>query len=80
MTLTLSQYTRVALDIGKWSSSNKLRIQQESETTLATPRYSTSALERDKVGCLLDNQEIKLSPRKTQYPEVDRLVSGHPPQ
>jgi len=78
--LTLSQYTKVALWIGKWSSKRRLRSQQDSETTFATPLYSGSALDRDKVGwCLLD-QEIKLSPRKTQYPEVDRLVSGHPPQ
>jgi len=78
--LTLSQYTSVALWIRKWSSNRRLRSQQDSETTFATSLYSASALDQDKVGwCLLD-QEIKLSPRKTQCPEVDRPVSGHPPQ
>jgi hypothetical protein len=32
------------------------------------------------MGCLLEKQERRLSPRNAQYPEVERLVSGHPPQ
>jgi hypothetical protein len=28
----------------------------------------------------LEDQEIRLSPRKTAKPEVDRRVSGHPAQ
>jgi hypothetical protein len=40
--------------------------QHDSDTTSVTPRYSTSALERDNVGCCLTNQESRLSPRYTQ--------------
>ena len=28
----------------------------------------------------MDDQEIRLSPRKTQHPDVERRVLGHPPQ
>ena len=34
-------------------------------TPLATARYSDSALERETTGCRLDDQEIRLPPRKT---------------
>ncbi|MCI28667.1 hypothetical protein A2U01_0049869, partial [Trifolium medium] len=57
MALTLSQYTIVALCIGQCSSRSRLRSQHDSETTLATPRYSTSALDRDSVGWRLDDQD-----------------------
>ena len=80
MALTLSQYTNVALRTGQCSSNKRLRIQQDSETTLATPLYSASALDRERVGCRFDDQEIKLSPKNTQYPDVERRVSGQPPQ
>jgi hypothetical protein len=36
-----------------------------SATVLATARYSAPALERETVTCRLDNQEMRLSPRKT---------------
>ncbi|GKC47026.1 ribonuclease H-like domain-containing protein [Tanacetum coccineum] len=39
---------------------------------MQSPRYSASALERDKVTCRLANHNKRLSPRNTQYPEVDR--------
>ncbi|KAJ0445168.1 hypothetical protein HanIR_Chr16g0839941 [Helianthus annuus] len=61
MVLTLSQYTNVARVRGLLSSSSKLRNQQISATTLATPRYLASAREREMVGCRLDDHEIKLS-------------------
>jgi hypothetical protein len=32
---------------------------------LATARYSTSALERETTCCHLDDQEMRLPPRKT---------------
>lgn len=64
----------------KCSSRRRFRIQQESETTFATPRYSASALLRDNVAWRLEDQEIRLSPRTTQYPDVERRVSGHPAQ
>ena len=41
--------------------------------------YSASALEREKVTYHLEDQEIKLSPRKTQQPDVKHLVYEHPP-
>ncbi|KAJ0551376.1 hypothetical protein HanRHA438_Chr07g0320251 [Helianthus annuus] len=41
---------------------SKLRSQQTFETTLATPRYSASALDRDKIGCRFDDHESKLAP------------------
>lgn len=75
----------VAVDEGsfgnkQWSSSKRLRIHVVSATALATPRYSASALERDTVCCLFEDHEMSLSPKKTQYPEVDRRVLGHPAQ
>ena len=76
----LSQYTKVALAIGQCNSRSRLRSQHDSETTLATPRYSASALDRDIVGCRFEDHDIKLSPRNTQYPEVERRMSGQPPQ
>ena len=43
-------------------------------------RYSTSALDLKTVSYHFDDQDIKLSPRKTQKPEVERRVSGQPAQ
>ena len=43
-------------------------------------RYSASALDLDTVFCHLDDHEMREDPRKTQKPEVDRRVSGHPAQ
>jgi hypothetical protein len=37
-----------------------------SATTLATPRYSASALERETVVCRLEDHEINESPMNTQ--------------
>lgn len=42
--------------------------------------YSASVELFDIVGCLRDDQEMRLRPRKVQYPPVDRLVSLHPSQ
>jgi len=52
--------------MGKCNSKSKFRNQQDSETTLATPRYFASAVERDKVGSRFEDHESKLSPRNTQ--------------
>lgn len=62
---------------GKWSSHNKLFNQDISAKALGTPRYSTSALDRDTLCSCLDDQEMRLSPRKTKNHEVDRRVTGH---
>jgi hypothetical protein len=67
-----------ARDKQKCSSMSNWRSQQVSTTPLATTRHFASALERDNVLWLLEDQEMRLSPRKTAYPEVDRRVSRHP--
>lgn len=51
-----------------------------SATAFATPRYSASVLERDTMVWRFDDHEINESPRKTQNPKVEHLVSGQPPQ
>lgn len=51
-----------------------------SAVALATARYSALALNRDTVGWRLDDHDIKESPRKMQYPDVERRVFGHPAQ
>ncbi|GAA0185126.1 hypothetical protein LIER_32414 [Lithospermum erythrorhizon] len=48
------------------------------ETTLATPRYSASALDWDIMAWRLEDQDIRLSPRNRQKPDVDLRVSGQP--
>jgi hypothetical protein len=47
------------------NSAKSCRSQDVSATPLATARYSASALEREITGCRLDDQEIRLPPRKT---------------
>ena len=41
------------------------RSQDASATPLATARYSASALERETLGCRLEDQETRLPPQKT---------------
>jgi hypothetical protein len=48
--------------------------QQHLAMTCTTARYSASALERETVLWRFEDQDIKLSPRKTQKPEVERHV------
>ena len=60
-----------------------MRNQEVSETTLATPRYSALALDLDKVGCLLEDHEMRLLPRKRNNPKLsdvcqDSWPSLHP--
>ena len=62
ITLILSQNTKVALGMGQFATlrylettCRRLRSQQDSETTLATSKYSASAQERDKVACRFEN-------------------------
>jgi hypothetical protein len=66
--------------MGTPGSRRRLRIQQIFATTLAIPWYSASALEREKMDCHLEDQDIKLPPKKTQYPKVERRVLGKPAQ
>ncbi|MCH89781.1 30S ribosomal protein S1 chloroplastic-like, partial [Trifolium medium] len=53
------------LRMGQCNARRRLRNQHDSETTLTTPWYLASALERDNVGCRLEDQESRLSPRNT---------------
>jgi hypothetical protein len=43
-------------------------------------RCSASALDRDTVVCRLDDQDTRLSPKKTQKPDVERRESRQPVQ
>jgi uncharacterized Zn-finger protein len=70
----------VALSTEQCSSPSKFRSQEHSATAFMTPRYSASALERDTVVCCFEDHDTRESPRNTQNPEVERLVSGHPAQ
>ena len=51
-----------------------------STTALARALYSASVLDRAMVFCFLQPQEIRLSPRNTQKPPVERQSSRHPTQ
>jgi hypothetical protein len=53
--------------------------QLTSATSFATPLYSASALDRDNV-LSFRGPGTKLLPKNTQYPEVERRVSGQPTQ
>nr|GEV13402.1 cytochrome P450 734A1-like [Tanacetum cinerariifolium] len=74
------QRTKVAVKRGVWSSRRRLRIQDVSATAFATPRYSASTLDRDNVSWRFEDHVRRLSPKKTQYPEIDRRVAGQPAQ
>ncbi|MCH99427.1 hypothetical protein A2U01_0020440 [Trifolium medium] len=52
--------------------------EHDSTITLATPLYSTSALKRERVGCFLEDQEIKLSPKKIQQPFTSGVRTSTP--
>ena len=43
---------------------------------VAIDLYSTSVEDFETISCFFDLQEIKASPRNTQYPVKDFLVSG----
>jgi hypothetical protein len=51
-----------------------------STVALANALYSASVLDRETVACFLAIQEIRLLPRKTAKPPVDRRSSTHPAQ
>ncbi|KAL0846697.1 hypothetical protein Bca101_019943 [Brassica carinata] len=62
----LSQYTNVAVVMGHLRSRRRFLIQQVSATTLATPLYSASALERETVSWRFEDQDMRLLPKKMQ--------------
>lgn len=49
-------------------------VQTSSQLVWAKAQYSTSAEEREMVGCLLDFQLTKELPMKTQKPVIDLFV------
>ena len=51
-----------------------------SLVTAAIARYSASVEDFETMVCFLDFHEIKESPKKTQKPVTERLVSIHPAQ
>jgi hypothetical protein len=51
-----------------------------SAVAFFTARYSASALDLDTVGWRFDDHDTRELPRYTQKPDVERLVSGQPPQ
>jgi hypothetical protein len=56
------------------------RIHDSSAAALARALYSALVLDLATVCCFLQVQEIKLSPRKIQYPHVERRSSRLPTQ
>ena len=61
------------------SCSNQ-RNQISSAVVAASALYSASVLERATTVCFLLLQEIRESPRRKQYPVVDRRSVGSPAQ
>jgi len=55
-------------------SLRRLTIHVISETVSDMALYSTSVELLATVGCFLDDQEMRLLPRKVQKPPVDLLV------
>jgi hypothetical protein len=51
-----------------------------SAAVRANALYSDSAKDLETMVCFLEVHEIKLSPIKIVYPDVERLVSGQPAQ
>lgn len=63
-----------------WKSERRVRSKTVSRVVDVIERYSVSAEEQETVGCFLDFQETKESPRKTQYLFIDRWLSGQEAQ
>ena len=81
MALMLSQQIRVTSCVKvRRSSPKSWRIQQASAIAFATPVYFALALNRETVCWRLEDQDIRLSPRNTQYLEVEQQVPGQPAQ
>jgi len=65
---------------GAPSSKRRAHNHLVSTTALARALYSASVLDRATVFYFLQAQEIRLSPRNTQKPPVERQSSRHPTQ
>ena len=51
-----------------------------SVVALARALYSASVLDNDTVACFFAHHDIKLGPKNTANPSVERLSSTHPAQ
>ena len=51
-----------------------------SVVAFANALYSASVLDLETVACFLAHQDIRLGPKKTAKPPVERLSSRHPAQ
>ena len=51
-----------------------------SHVVVAMDLYLASAKDLETMDCFFDLHDVNESPRKTQYPVRDFLVSGHPTQ
>jgi hypothetical protein len=72
----LSQYNIGCVGDVTPSSWSRVWIYVNSTAALAIALYSDSVLECETVGCFLELHERIFLPRRTQYPEVERLSSG----
>ena len=68
----LSHHRTGELEIGIPSSHRRARNHLTSAAALAKALYLASILDRATVFCFLQPQEIRLLPKKTQKPPVDR--------
>lgn len=73
--MRLSHQATGGLDKGKCTAYRE-EIQVISAIRRARLLYSASVLERETRGCFFDCHDIRFGPRKTQYPEVERLSLG----
>lgn len=63
-----------------FKSQSMYSIQDNSVAECARERYSDSVLDLATVGCFFTLHEIRLLPRNTHYPEVERQSSRCPAQ
>ena len=63
-----------------FSSLRRELIQINSDVALAIALYSASVLDLATVACFFELQEIRLLPRYTRKPLVERRSSEYPPQ
>ena len=76
----LSQYNSATLECNIPRSFNTERSQDNSQHAPVIALYSTSADDRETIFYLFVLQEIREDPKKIQYPVVDFLDIGQPPQ
>ena len=76
----LSQYNRTGLSCCTCKSFNRYNSHVTSHVVVAMDLYSALAEDLETMDCFFDLNDINESPRNTQYPVRDFLVSGQPAQ